>query len=150
MIDKPHGTNQHQRRAPEGLSRRKSNLRGHPISSHLSNRFLCKLKTEIVSGHIPLPSSFAGLLRCTSNWLNCREALALALALGFEAASRGLLRLLLLHGFEWMWMWMGLVRIPVSLLQKGAWVKPTTAATTSTIAVDSDDVVKENNIVNKV
>jgi len=47
--------------------------------------------------------------------------------------------------------WLCLVRIPVSLLQKGAWVKPTTAAkTTTAIAVDSDDVVKENNIVNKV
>jgi len=48
--------------------------------------------------------------------------------------------------------WLCLVRIPVSLLQKGAWVKPTSAAktTATTIAVDSDDVVKENNIVNKV
>jgi len=34
MIDKPHGTNQHQRRGPKGLSG-KSNLRGHTISSRI-------------------------------------------------------------------------------------------------------------------
>lgn len=83
MIDKPHGTNQHQK----GLSR-KSNLRGHPISSSNVSYANWKLKSSFGPTNV---SSFfffffCVFLRCTSNWLNCREAL------GFKAASRGLLR----------------------------------------------------------